>query len=254
MTVSPAVIKMNRQFASVFIVCVFAAVFAPSLGAQQSPAEEAAVTGTVTAPNGVLFNGAQLLIKSGDRRIPIRTDATGNFAIRLVPGIYTVSVRTDGFCESHRGAFSLKPGAHAKFDFELTVCGTMDPFFPGHRAEDPYPELPRARQPGEYGDEELKAIGPEGLRPLVMYGDRQESAESITYTPLVLHEFQDKRLPVVYTYDLLTIRSDHLIYFPKVNSIEASGNVVWQDGPETHRGSKLNLSFRDGEPIVSLTK
>jgi hypothetical protein len=228
---------MNLQLVTFLIACFVAAVFAPSLGAQRSPADEAELTGTVVAPNGAFVNGASLLFTSGDRKIPIRTGNAGSYTIRLAPGIYTVSVESSGFCRLRRSAFSLKSGAHAKLDFGLSVCSSDW----------------GGRESGEYGEEELKAIGPAGLRPLVMYGERQEAPESITYTPLILRLLQHTDLPVVYTYDLLTIKCDHLIYFPKDNSIEASGNVVWQDGSETRRGSKLSLSFRDGEPIVSLT-
>jgi hypothetical protein len=247
---------MNLQLVSFPIASLFAAPLTSNHRAQQLTADEAEVSGTVTAANGAFLNHAPLLFTSGDRRIVTRTGDKGDYTIRLTPGIYTVSVRIDGFCESRRGSFSLKSGARVIFDFELPFCATID-IFPGpeHRAEDPYPAgLPKVRQSGQYGEEELKAIGPAGLRPLIIYGDREENAASITYSPLVLHEFNDIRMPVVYSYDLLTIRCDHLIYFPKDNSIEASGKVVWQDGSETRRGSKLSLSFRDGEPIVSLTK
>jgi hypothetical protein len=244
---------MNLQLLSFLIMCLFAAPLTPSEGARQSPSDEAVVTGTVTDVDGGRINGARVRVTDGDHVVRVQTTTNGDYAVHLTPGVYTVSVDSSGFCRSRRSAFSLKPGAHAKFDFELTVCGTMDPFFPGQRAEDPYPELPKVRQPGQYGEEELKAIGPAGLRPLVMYGERQEGPESISYSSLIINEFNDTRMPVVYSYDLLTIRCDHLIYLPKDNSIEASGNVVWQDRSETRRGSKLSLSFRDGEPIVSLT-
>jgi hypothetical protein len=229
---------MNLQLVSFLIACLFAAPLTSNHRAQQLTADKAEVSGTVVAPNGAFVNGASLLFTSEDRKIQIRTGNAGSYTIRLAPGIYTVSVESSGFCRLRRSAFSLKSGAHAKLDFELSVCSSDW----------------GGRESGEYGEEELKAIGPAGLRPLVMYGERQELPASITYTPLILRLLQHADLPVVYTYDLLTIRCDHLIYFPKDNSIEASGNVVWQDGSETRRGSKLSLSFRDGEPIVSLTK
>jgi hypothetical protein len=228
---------MNVQLLGFLIICLFAARLTPAEGEQQSPSDEAVVTGTVTDVDGGRINGARVRVTDGDHVVRVQKTTNGDYTVHLPPGVYTVSVDSSGFCGSRRSAFSLKPGTHAKFDFGLTVCPS-DSF---------------GRQAGEYGDEELTAIGPAGLRPLVMYGERQEGPESISYSSLIINEFNDTRMPVVYSYDLLTIRCDHLIYFSKDNSIEASGNVVWQDGSETRRGSKLSLSFRDGEPIVSLT-
>jgi carboxypeptidase family protein len=232
------------------IVVLLAALTAPNQVSQRTPDEpEAEVTGTVTDRHGRYVDGARLLFVSGDRRTIVQTTDDGTYTIRLVPGIYVLRVMDARFCESRRGEFALKAEAQVRFDFDLVDCDFVDYFFPGHRAEDPYPVPPR--QPGEYGEEELKAVSPAGLRPLVMYGDRKEEPVAIHYSFLVHAE---SKLPVVFTYDLLTIKADNLTYYPKDGSIEAVGNVTWQDGHETRLGSRATVSFRSGEPIVSLTK
>jgi hypothetical protein len=57
----------------------------------------------------------------------------------------------------------------------------------------------------------------------------------------------------VYTYNLLTIKANTLTYSKREYSVRGAGDVIWQDGRSTRRGSKIDVAFDNGEPHITLT-
>jgi hypothetical protein len=86
-------------------------------------------------------------------------------------------------------------------------------------------------------------------------GGRKENGETVVYPGISLPVAlgKDRQVaPVVYSYNLMTIRCDNLVYTPKDHSISGVGHVIWQDGTNTRHGSEIRVSFSKGEPNVQL--
>jgi hypothetical protein len=208
---------------------------------------EAAVTGKVTDVSKAAIQNAQVRIVGSGRTFWMQTLSNGDYVIKVPPGTYEISVSLPGFCEGRRAPFSLKAGAEVELDFDLLVCAIIDYVHgPSNDGLLPTPPKPHDR----YQDEQLPAIRPGGLRPLVSFGGHEEKGDLTIYSKLTL---LDRHFPVVYTYDLLTIKADSLTHSRSDDSITGTGNVVFQDGKGTRRGSSIKVVFDKGVPQVDLT-
>jgi hypothetical protein len=211
------------------------------------PAE---VKGRITNVVGGAVPGASIaFVSNGQKPITIEAERDGTYIARLQPGIYQMCVTAYNFYEMCRAAFSIGSGRQVQFSFQLLDVVFSDPVTIGS-TNPSQSSTPVPRDPYNYQQEFLAAV-PNGLQPLVLFGGREKRAESITYTGLVRH---GKQLPVVYTYDLLTVRAQVLTYFPKDGSIQGTGNVTFEDGKQKQRGSKIEISFHDGRPEARLSR
>lgn len=216
----------------------------PAATAQQSE-----VKGMVTDGAGAGVVGASVVFTRGGQNVTVRTDSYGAYLASLPPGTYEMSVRASGFYEMERAAFNLSEGSEAEFDFELLVAVISDPAFL-NRGEPLQPRNLTFHDPYNYQEQRLSALVTH-LRPVVLFGGREAQDDSITYTGL----FRDgKHLPVIYTYDLLTVKSQTLTYFPKDGSIRATGAVIFKDGEHTQHGSKIEVSFLNGKAQVRVSE
>ncbi|MBZ5696275.1 MAG: carboxypeptidase-like regulatory domain-containing protein [Acidobacteriia bacterium] len=205
-------------------------------------ATPAFVQGIVSNEVGARIAGAELQFATEDNRIVAQTWSNGTYDAKLPPGVYAVRVMHSGFCEGRRGSFSARAGAEIRLDFGLLRCGSDD-----YRVGVGGTLINRLG----YDSEELATPTVDGLKPLVLFGERKESDGTVHYSSLVL---LDRQYPVVYTYDLLTIKAPYLTYSPKDHSIDGNGGVVWQDGSSTQNGSRIKVTFRNDVPEINLTK
>ena len=153
-----------------------------------------------------------------------------------------------GFCEGRRAAFSLRADAKVQFDFDLILCAYIDPAYSSSNGG---PAFSLPARTDIYQSETLGTIGAANLRPYVLFGKRQQHDDVTDYSGLIV---MDRELPVVYTYNLLTVKSASLTYSRKDSSVHATGHVVLQDGSNTRYGSSLDLTFDMGEPRVQLVE
>lgn len=229
-----------------FLAFLVFALVAGTCAAAQT--EQAEVTGRVTNVRGGGVMNASVVFASEGHSLTIITAYDGSYLARLVPGTYEMSVRATGFYRMPRAAFTVAEGSRVEFDFELIVEVISDSVFVGS-TDLPQQRKPPPHDPYNYQKEYLGPTGAGKLRPLVLFGNRKSEIDSIKYTGLVR---DGKQLPVIYTFDLLTVRADSLTYFPNENSMQGEGNVVFQDGEHTQRGSKIEISFRNGKPETRL--
>jgi hypothetical protein len=242
---SPIRMRLGARIGVVLPVVLLASI---SGNAQpQVKPSEAIVTGNVTDVSKAVVPNALVRIAGNEGTFSMQTLSNGDYVIKAPPGTYEISVSLPGFCKGRRAPFSLKAGAEVKFDFELLVCPIVDyVYVPSHDGLPATPPKLRDR----YQDEQLPTIGPGGLRPLVLFGGREEKGDLTIYSNLTL---QDWHFPVVYTYDLLTIKADSLTHSRSDDSITGTGNVVFQDGKGTRRGSSIRVVFDKGAPQVDLS-
>jgi hypothetical protein len=206
--------------------------------------DQAEVDGIVTDMNSASVSGASVEFTSECGKHTFLTSENGTYTLRVPPGTYKARISKFGFCDAHRGAFSLSESSKVQFDFQLLVCGTYD-------SEGISNPSPPGRLPDRYQEEELYAPTTDGIWPLVKFGQREYRGDSVRYSGF---EFHGKRHPAVYTYNLLTITADILLFSPKDNAIEGIGDVVWHDGNKARRGSKIRVSYAKGETEITLTK
>jgi hypothetical protein len=215
-----------------------------NIGTKPVEREQAEVKGIVTDINGSRVPGASVEFTNPCGQFTSLTSEDGAYTLRVAPGTYKVRISKFGFCDAHRGAFSLRESSKVQFDFQLLACGTYD-------REGISAPSSLTRLHDRYQEEELNAPTTDAIWPLVTYGKREHRGDSVRYSGF---EFQGKRHPVVYTYNLLTITADILLYSQKDNTIEGIGDVVWHDGNQTRRGSRIRISYSKGETTIELTK
>jgi hypothetical protein len=218
------------------------------LGALVTGTKRAEVKGMVIDAAGAGIMGASVVFVNRSHRSTVETAYDGTYSASLQPGTYEMYVRATGFYEMRRGAFTLHQGTTATFDFELLAAVISDSVA---QTDSSQPRSAAIRDPYNYQEEYLNAISPSGLRPLVLFGKRKTLRNSTTFTGLVR---DGKQLPVVYTYDLFTVKARSLTYFPKDNSVRGEGDVFFQEGMRAQRGLKVEISFQKGKPETKLSE
>lgn len=108
----------------------------------------AGVKGTVTDPSGARISGARILIRSNDNlreRIPDRrlvADSNGEFAVDLLPGLYDLVLRANGF-ETIAEKLKVRMGERIEFNRMMKISNvTPDDFGPWPRIATITSEVP----------------------------------------------------------------------------------------------------------------
>ena len=201
---------------------------------QASLGVQAQVTGTVTDINGSRVANADAEFQREGKVYRARTGATGTYSIELPPGIYAMEIERYGFCRLRRGKFLLKPGTSVHFDTQLHVCPSDSPT-------------------SRYFYEELDRVPNSPVRPLILFGDKAPAGGmSWRYTgPWLVAMGTD---PVFFTYNVLTVTADSLVYDAKEQTVVASGHVCFQDGNSTKKGSRVEITLNGLYPSGRLTE
>ncbi len=191
-----------------------AANFAQTATAQS---DVSVVKGKVIFMGAENLNDAIVHFVSETKDYPVRTDDAGEYSIRLKPGKYHAWAKTE-FSGGQRGSFILERDQKVEMDFDVSNCGTE--YAVGAPPAGPQPGPSSAC--GYYG-EELKPIEGSGLQAYVLYGSRRVENDVIRYSRVpVPDSWPYREVPVVFTYNLLTIRADSLTYDTKDNSVVAT--------------------------------
>ena len=131
----------------------------------------------------------------------------------------------------------------------MLVCPIED--FEGPRQDFETPQAAAPDSTPRYHDDELGPVTPNGLSPLISYGKRETETSSVRYSGLAI---KGRELPVIYTYDVLTVKADRVVYSRLDSSIRGTGHVVWQDGGTTQNGSAIEISFECYKPKIRFEK
>ncbi len=228
-------------------VLALALVFIITNTTQRSP-EQATVRGLVTDFAGARVQAATLRFLSDGPELRTQTGTDGSYSIRLKPGSYTLLVVRDGFCPARRGLFTLEEGAEVEIDAQLILCTLAHGL---EFAAEGTVKAEFSRYQGGYESEELNAPTPSLPRPLAMFGCRRQSGPLVRFTGLVV---AGKYVPVVLTFGLYTLRANSLDYRPGDGTYAGEGDVLWQDGKISRRGSRIQVTLRGPTPEVALTE
>lgn len=194
----------------------------------------AEVSGIVTDIHGSLVTNADVEFQGKGGRHSSQTGSEGEYSIQLPSGVYTMEIRHYGFCRVRRGGFLLEAGSVVHFDTQLHVCPSDSPT-------------------SRYFYEDLDQVPSSPVRPLILFGDKVPDGDSSwRYTGPVLVGIGTNR--VFFTYNLLTITADSLVYDPKGQTVVASGHVLFQDGESTRKGSQVEVTLNGLHPLGRLTQ
>jgi hypothetical protein len=212
--------------------------------------ELATLKGVVTDRLNGRIAHASVVFAKGEEEKVATTSSDGSYNINLDPGTYQVAARASGFCPGRRGAILLLKDSRAQIDFQLIDCGIIDsiespPITPEPRAQMKFP----GPLGNGYGEEELNPVPATGLRPLILFGGRQENDGTISYTGLKRLE---SRLRPVFKYNLATLKATKLLYHAEDYSVEGIGDITWQDGEQAWQGARIKVCLNETPPRVIL--
>lgn len=214
---------------AIFLAALFLQLTAPISSGQ----EVGEVVGTVQDAVGASIAGATVEFIGQGKHYLVTVGDVGGYAAQLTPGTYSVTARALYFCEEHRATFSIAANQKAEFDFILPVGATDT----------------RPQDDGCY-KEDAPDMGKGVLHSLVLYGARSQKGAELSYSGL--KQDVNENYPTVFSYDLLTLRADRLVFDSQAKSITAIGSVTLQNGVQTQHASKINIEFANGDPVVKV--
>jgi Carboxypeptidase regulatory-like domain len=234
-----------------FRIGAFAALLVLTGAHQAGPPSQgvgqAIVRGTVTDVSSAGISNAQLRFASNGHETIFRSISDGTYAAQLPAGVYTLRVKSPGFCDGRRAEFDARADAEIHFDFTLSVGAVADE----HTVDAGGHDTQHDELICDDKWEELPAPGTNGLKPLVNYGKREETDGSVRYSG---HTDAHWQFPPVYMFDLLTIQANTLSYSTRDHSVVGTGSVMLLDGQRTKNGSRIELAFPDGSLQINLTE
>lgn len=203
----------------------FSALLIAALVAGSEPEPEETVEGIVVDINDARVMHGTVSFRSESHVYTTRTLADGSSCIKLKPGTYTVSVSQTGFCTLRRASFVLERHARVQFNFQLWVCPTHMEWI--HYAE--LDEVPHTQ-----------------LKPLVLFGETSGEGDRQRFTgPTTNNDGtgHPRRYPAVFSFNLLTVQAEELVYDRTNHVLTALGNVVWQAGNDSGAGAKVEIKL-----------
>jgi hypothetical protein len=168
---------------------------------------------------------ATLTFGTGNRDYRTKTRQDGTYSIELKPGTYSMKAESYGFCTLRRSGFVLQKHTTVQFNLQMWLCPTDTEFFVQYT--------------------ELEEIPHTHLKPLVQYG--KKNLQDALWHFRGPHTWDDgtrhsRQYPAVFTFNLLTVQADEIVYDPARHLLSAVGDVRWQD--ENDSGAAENLQIK----------
>lgn len=215
-----------------------------SIGANHQRA--ASVAGTVTDPSGAVVVDAKVSVKGSSFEGETATNGAGQYEFNLPPGLYSIEVRSMGFCRARRASFGALPQIQTTFDFALLIC-------PSH-----------GEGPMSYESFELKSNSSAPSDFLSRFGKRSETPDTIEFEGALTHGAhydpgtQTTGQRQVYvnaavTYDRWTMSATHLSLNKQTLRLALSGDVAILDGVLQTKAKRAEVDFSLPKPVVNLT-
>ncbi len=193
------------------------------------------VKGTVMDANGaVMVTPRPSIIFEGKNSVrTVTANDSGDYDISLPAGVYKVTTEIAGFYPFRRAEFRLLPGTDVMINLAPTprylVRGTT---VSASRSVDKLTPSPKYNE----------FPGPRGSL-LIQFQEKRRANRNIEYEGAIL------------TYDALTIYSDKLSFNKTRLRLKASGKrVVVEDGKQRVHVKQASVAFKEGEPVLEVTK
>jgi len=205
------------------------------------------VQGTVTDSSGAVIPAAKVTFQTGQAITPLDTNAKGVYEADLPLGDYTMSAEMKGFRTYRRPRFRVVAAVSLSFDVTLPVAGTCDIQIVGESGHQvTQAEWNEAVQELCTRDEFVPVSSKEGsgFELYVRYGKRTRRSEGASEYSRGEMIYQD---PVFVAYNLFSLQADRVVYFPKTQTLEASGNVVAEDQSARRTSAWMSYRIDDGQ-------
>jgi hypothetical protein len=215
-----------------------------SIGANHQKA--ASVTGTVTDPSGAVVVDAKLSVKGLSFDGETATNGAGQYEFNLPPGLYSIEVRSTGFCRARRASFRALPQIKTTFDFALLIC-------PSH-----------GEGPMSYESFVLRSNSSAPSDFLIRFGKRSESPDTIEFEGALTQGAHydpgtgttSQRQVYVnadVTYHHWTMSATHLSLNKQTLRLELRGDVAILDGVQQTKAKRAEIDFSLPRPVVNVT-
>ncbi len=168
----------------------------------------------------IIFNGEQI-------KRQVTSDAAGKYTIELPAGLYEISTNLISFSPFQRAAFRVRPN----IDTMINVVPV--PLAVSYGSEAPKFQHDFLSLPSTVSESQEMAI---------RFRERQEGDGFVKYSGAMA------------SYDVLAIYADKLQCDPKTAHLIAEGNVIVEDGKQRIHVKRAEVEFKEGEPILKLTK
>jgi hypothetical protein len=194
------------------------------------PEMEERVEGVLVDINDARIWSGTLTFETGVHEYISQTGTDGTYSIKLKPGTYLVTVKSQGFCTIRRAAFVLQKHSSLRFDFQMWVCPSDSEFVQFAELD----EVPRTH-----------------LKPLIQFahedlqGDLQRFHGPSTNDDGTGHA---RKYPAVFTFNLLRVQADEILYDSSAHLLTASGHVAWEDGTQTGAGNNVEIKLDGLKP------
>ena len=208
-----------------------ALLFIPMLTQSQEPNASVAVVLT-DINHARIVNATVALRNSSSAEFTAKSQEDGTYVAVLKPGTYTMEVRSRGFCILRRGGFSLTDRSVVQFESQMWVCPTDIRFVEYAELE----QVPRTR-----------------LKPLVLYGKEETAGKLMRFTGP--YAFDDgtghrRQYSTIFTFNLVTLSADEIMYDPANRTITATDNVSWRDRSKSGTGRKVKIKLDGSDPEI----
>jgi hypothetical protein len=197
------------------------------------------VCGVVSDTNGWRVGDANVKFESPGGAHAARTNADGEYEIELPPGVYRVSVTSPGYFQMRRADVLISPAESVEINLTIfldtpervvrdgKVVGLRLPF-----NNDSF-DIPESRG---------------HLQLLILYGERSKGQVDNRYKGARLAN--GVVVPVIVSYNHLTVRAEEALFNKKGLTLKATGNVIVEDGKRSTNCQSIELTFKSGQAVI----
>jgi hypothetical protein len=227
-----------RLVRTILLALLSTALSAQSLGAGQSRTFR--VQGTIKDPNGAVIRGVQIMFESAPATNTSETNDSGRYQLDLPFGVYTMQAHSKGFRVYDRPPFCVTSPTRITFDITLPVGKYVDGVIISMSGE------PALR---DYYAEESFSLPSRDCRQLsLLFRYVKRTANNGVYSYAGEKDPYDD--PVFVAYNLFSLQADRVVYNPKRQTVEASGNViVIKESGATEHADSITLKVDNGQAI-----
>ena len=189
------------------------------------PETEGSVEGVITDILDARISDGTLIFGAGTTEYTAQTRADGTYSIKLKPGTYQVTISSRNFCTVRRAAFVLQNHFTLRLNFQMWVCPTDTQFIQFT---------------------ELAEVSNTHLKPIIQFAQEDMRGElRIFRGPYTDNDGtgHPRKYPAVFTFNLLTVQADVLLYSSSRHLLTATGNASWENGSVTGTGQSVEIEL-----------
>jgi hypothetical protein len=219
--------------------------------AQKVGAPSGSVRGTIFDSNEAVVQNVKVYFESDTLKRETVTNDEGDYKIELPVGVYQVTTNSIGFCTSQRAPFRVQASSDNLINLTLVVCPLAN-IFTLDKDNKIVGEECRYIDPFQSESFQISKASDATLNLLVRYGNRQEKENVVEYQGAEVKNGVPSGVFV--NYDVLTIVAEKVRFNKKTLLLEASGNIVVEDGKRRRILTDVKIDFSVKDPIALIQK